>query len=375
MTLDFTSALYLGFRHAHGALPPWAQLTTGRPAALERMPEAERVAAALAQLMRFERAALAPSTLHLYWDLFDLLARDGIAIYADASGYPIARWGIERVAAKGVRTTTFPAHDAAALEDLLHRGRHGGCRPVLVTDGVCPETGRTAPLPDYLRLVRQWDGYVVVDDTQALGILGEAPARDAPYGRGGAGTPAWYGVEGPGLIVGSSLAKGFGAPLAVIAGDARLIARFEDLSATRVHSSPPSLAAIGAAEQALALNEKQGDLLRARLVNIVQCFREKLRQIGLSALGGLFPVQTLRAIPDIDSRRLYRQLLDCGVKAVLRSAKGIRDAVLTFLITVWHTRSDIDRCMDALQHALVLMRHQHERGNHALWRERSDTFA
>jgi 8-amino-7-oxononanoate synthase len=101
MTLDFTSALYLGCRHAHGALRPWAQLTTGRPAALERAPEAERIAAALAQLMRLERAALAPSTLHLYWDLFDVLARDGIAIYADASGYPIARWGIERVTAKG----------------------------------------------------------------------------------------------------------------------------------------------------------------------------------------------------------------------------------------------------------------------------------
>jgi 8-amino-7-oxononanoate synthase len=100
-----------------------------------------------------------------------------------------------------------------------------------------------------------------------------------------------------------------------------------------------------------------------------------LRQIGLSALGGLFPVQTLRAIPDIDPQRLYRQLLDYGVKAVLRSAKGISDGALTFLITAWHTRSDIDRCMDALQHALVLMRHQHERGNHALWRERSATFA
>jgi 8-amino-7-oxononanoate synthase len=366
MTLDFTSALYLGFRHAHGTLRPWAQLTTGRPAALERTPEAERTAAALAQLMRCERAALAPSTLHLYWDLFDVLARDGIAIYADASGYPIARWGIERVAAKRVRTTIFPPHDTAALEHLLHRERHRGCRPVLVTDGVCPGTGRATPLPDYLRLVRQWDGYVVVDDTQALGILGEAPSHDAPYGRGGAGTHAWYGVQEPGLIVGSSLAKGFGAPLAVIAGDARLIARFEDLSATRVHSSPPSMAAISAAEQALALNEKRGDLLRARLVKMVRRFREKLRQIGLSALGGLFPVQTLRAIPDIDPRRLYRQLLDCGVNAVLRAAKDLSDGALTFLITVLHTRSDIDRCVDALQRALVLMRHQPERRNHAL---------
>jgi len=178
-------------------------------------------------------------------------------------------------------------------------------------------------LPDYLRLVRQWDGYVVVDDTQALGILGEAPARDAPYGRGGAGTPAWYGVQGPGLIVGSSLAKGFGAPLAVIAGDARLIARFEDLSATSVHSSPPLS---GGNQRCRARTRPQCEERQPpgapRLVKIVRRFRENLRQIGLSALGGLFPVQTLRAIPGIDPRRLYGQLLDCGVKAVLRSGEG-----------------------------------------------------
>ncbi len=207
MMLDFTSALYLGFHHARHTLRPWAQLTTGRPAALEAAPQAEPVAQSLARLLRCERAALAPSTLHLYWDLFDLLARDRIAIYADEGTYPIARWGIERAAAKGVRTAIFPTHDSAALETLLHRDRQRGCRPVVVTDGVCPGTGRTAPLPDYLRLAQQWDGYLVVDDTQALGILGKDPAQEAPYGRGGAGTPAWHGVEGPELIMGSSLAK------------------------------------------------------------------------------------------------------------------------------------------------------------------------
>src|SRR5258705_8529667 len=180
MMLDFTSVLSLGFHHPHPARGGWAQLTTGRPAALEAAQKAEPVAQRLARLLRCERAALAPSTLHLYWDLFDLLARDHIAIYVDAGTYPIARWGIERAAAKGVRTATFPTHDSAALEYLLYRDRQEGFRPVVVTDGICPETGRTAPLPDYLRLVREWGGYLVVDDTQALGILGKDPTQDAP---------------------------------------------------------------------------------------------------------------------------------------------------------------------------------------------------
>jgi len=375
MMLDFTSVLYLGMRHTRDALSPWAQLTTGRPAALEPAPEAERVAQELAQLLRCERAALAPSTLHLFWDLFDVLASERIAIYADAGTYPIARWGIERAAAKGVRAATFPTHDPAALEDLLQRDRGAGYRPVVVTDGLCPATGRTAPLPDYLSLVRGESGYLVLDDTQALGILGRDPGRAAPYGRGGAGTPAWHGVEGPELIMASSMAKGFGAPLAVIAGNAELIAKFENLSLTRVHSSPPSLAVINAAERALAVNEQRGDSLRSHLEKLVRHFRDALRQIGLSAQGGLFPVQTLTAIPGVDPERLYRRLLSFDVRAVLHSARYMPGAALSFLITVMHTRSDIGRCMEALQHSCVLTRHECGKRDDALSRAGSGILA
>jgi len=82
----------------------------------------------------------------------------------------------------------------------------------------------------------------VIDDTQALGILGAWPGPGAPYGRGGAGSPAWCGVAGDDLARVCSLAKGFGAPLAVLAGSARVVARFEAEAATPVHCSPPSAA-------------------------------------------------------------------------------------------------------------------------------------
>ena len=373
--LDFTSALYLGFRHAHDALRPWTQLTTGRPAALEPAPEAVALAQDLARLLGCERAVLAPSTLHLFWDLFDVLARDRIAIYTDAGTYPIARYGVERAAAKGVPTSSFLSHDPAALASLLQRDRATGRRPVVVTDGLCTATGRTAPLPDYLKLIRERNGYLVVDDTQALGILGANPAPDTPYGRGGAGTPAWRAMTLRGLIIGSSLAKGFGAPLAVLAGGAEVIAKFEELSGTRVHSSPPSLAVINAAQRALAINERQGDRLRNRLANLVRHFRESLRRIGLNACGGLFPFQTLTAIPDVEPEPLHRRLLSLGVRAVLRSARRPPGAAVSFLITVMHTRRDIDRCVEALRRSCALIRQGRSRRHHTLSRAGSGVLA
>jgi len=56
--LDFTSALYLGLHHPSETLRPWAQLTTGRPAALQAPPGAESITASLVRLLRCEGATL-----------------------------------------------------------------------------------------------------------------------------------------------------------------------------------------------------------------------------------------------------------------------------------------------------------------------------
>lgn len=355
---DFTSALYLGMRHPTSSLRPWRELTTGRPAALAAPPGADRVAQELSRMVGCERATLGTSTLHIFWDLFVVLAEERIGIYLDAGTYPIVQWGVERVAAMGVRTAAFARHDPAALDTLLRRDESLGLRPVVVTDGLCPATGRPAPLIEYLNRIRARGGYLVIDDTQALGILGHSPGPLAPYGRGGGGTLAWHGLQAPELIVGSSLAKGFGAPLAVLAGSRSMIARFEHDSATRMHCSPPSAALVRAAEHALAVNETWGDRLRWHLAQRVRRFRERLRQIGLAASGDLFPVQTLRPVAAIDASGLHALLQESGVRTVLHRARNGQDARLSFLLTALHTPSDIDRCAEALGQACTFARRQ-----------------
>lgn len=351
--LDFTSALYLGLHHPSGTLRPWAQLTTGRPAALQIPPGAEGLSENMACLLGCERATLGTSTLHIFWDLFDVLATEPLGIYMDAGTYPIVRWGVERVSVRGVPTTTFRRRDPAALAALLHRHQQCNRRPVVVSDGLSPATGQPAPVGEYLNLVRAYGGYLVIDDTQALGILGRHPRLNAPYGLGGGGTPAWHGIQAPELIIGSSLAKGFGVPLAVLAGSQDVITRFEDTSATRLHCSPPSVALIHAAEQALKLNESEGERLRWHLAQLVRRFRERLRQVGLAASGGLFPVQTLHPVAAIDAARLHGALQRAGVETVLHRGRQGCAAQISFLLTASHRRADIDRAVALLAHIVA----------------------
>lgn len=351
--LDFTSALYLGLRHASRSLRPWEQLSTGRPAALAPVPCAEKVARKLAWLQGCQAATIAPSTLHLFWDLFGMLAGGREAIYMDAGVYPVVRWCIERAAARGVPVGTFPHHDARALRRLLDYEACRGLRPVVVADGLCPGCG-PAPTAAYLEIARVFGGRLVLDDTQALGILGQSPGPGAPYGEGGGGMLRWSDVDGPDVLVVSSLAKGFGAPVAVLAGSRAMVRRFEANSETRVHCSPPSVAAIHTADRALDLNSKCGDALRHRLARLVSCFRRRLRRVGLSATGGLFPVQALVPIRGPAAATLHERLLRLGIRTVLHRPRCQPGARISFLITTRHTPRDIDRAVSALVQAATV---------------------
>lgn len=344
--LDFTSALYLGLKHPSRSLRPWQQFTTGVPAALAEPVEARQIALALAGMMDCEAATLATSTLHLAWDFFGLLAEKPITIFMDAETYPITRWGVQRAAMRGAAVRVFPHHDAAALGRELAAAPPGRA-PVIVTDGFCPGCGRVAPLGEYLALARRRGGLLVADDTQALGILGHTPSARMPYGGGGGGSLRWSGISGPEILVFSSLAKGFGVPLAVLAGSGAWIRKFKENSLTRVHCSPPSTAVLRAAEQALLCNRRDGDPRRGRLLELVRRFRRRARAADLAIGRGQFPVQTIRSAPGMPAPALHQRLAERGLRAVLH--RGENDSPrLSFLITSDHTSAEIDTAVSLI---------------------------
>ena len=345
--VEFTSALYLGLRHASGSLEPWEQLTTGVPAALSVPPIARSVARQLAALQGCEAATLGPSTLHLFSDLGELFARANFAIFLDGGTYPIGRWGMERARVLDASLRRFHHFDPDSLGYFLRRDLNRR-RPVIVSDGFCPGCGRPAPLAAYLELANRAGGWLVIDDTQALGIFGKSPDRGRPYGDGGGGMPRWSSISGSHLVVVASLAKGLGAPLAALSGNRAFVKRFEERSGTRMHCSPPSLAAIGAMSRALTINRTYGEELRARLTRLVSHFRARLRAADIVSIGGLFPVQTLPSIPGIDVLTMHDQLRSAGISTVLHRHPRGHAARISFLINARHNFDDIDRAGDVI---------------------------
>jgi len=342
---DFRSALYLGLSHPARSLTDWPALTTGVPAALGAPAGGRPVAAALAALTGMEAAILARSTLHALWDLIGALATGDTVVALDEEAYPAAHWAATRAVARRVPVIRFAHRNP---DDLIRRLRQPGLadrRPLVLTDGWCAGCNRSAPLPDLVRAVRGLGGLLVIDDTQALGVLGVAPSAWEPFGSGGGGSLRWQDVDPAATIVVASLAKAFGAPLAVVAGGNDLVDRLALPEGTRVHSSPPTAADVAAARRALRITARDGDARRRWLARRVGEVRAAARTAGFDPVGDPFPVISLNAT---DVGRVTLELHQRGARGLVQRPACLAAPVLTFLLRADHTRAEIAQLTAAL---------------------------
>lgn len=354
-TVSFTSSLYLGLLHPHEALPPWRRLTSGMPAVLGELAPTARVTRAFARLVGVERAISSRSTLHAMWDVFGEVVRDPqrFIVLVDAGTYEVARWALCQATVRGVPLLEFSHHDPFHLRRRLAGRAHAGRRPVVVTDGLCPGCGM-APLADYLEEVRHHDGLLVVDDTQAVGVLGAHPTASEPYGRGGGGSCRWAGVGTDSVVIVASLAKGLGAPLTVTGGSSDLLRRLA-LGDTRTHCSPPSVADLAAAEASLTVNRQRGDTLRRRLAGLVGHLRAGLECLGVAGRRDMFPVQPTGPFPLAVARAVHDGLAHRGIVTALQRPRCGRGALVTFVVTVRHRPAQIVRAVEELGNVLATL--------------------
>ena len=53
---------------------------------------------------------------------------------------------------------------------------------IIAIDGVYSMSGAYPPLPEFARLAKQYNAWVYMDDAHGIGIIGENPTPEMPYG-------------------------------------------------------------------------------------------------------------------------------------------------------------------------------------------------
>jgi 8-amino-7-oxononanoate synthase len=343
---DFASALYLGLEHSYASLPAWRRLSLGKPAVLGEVEGTDAAQQELAALTGCDRALFAPSTLHVFIDLFLAFGEKNVTFLLDEDVYPVVRRAALCATSAGSVVETFGSRCRKRVTTLIQRC--GVKRPVIVTDGFYPLRGKHSPLRVYARLAGAAGGFVVVDDTQALGIFGSKPRSVAPYGMGGGGSLRLLELEGSDVVVVASLAKAFGVPVAVIAGPFQRIHQFERRSFTRIHSSPVSAAMMASVRSAAQINRLHGEWLRRRLARLVRKFQNGLRELGLSHTHGCFPVQTVEDSGGLDAVATSAALEAAGVQTVVTRDQPFGTPKMSFILTAAHQEEEIDQALACL---------------------------
>jgi 8-amino-7-oxononanoate synthase len=334
--IDFTSSLYLGMKHGNTELAGWSQLTTGVPAALHESYQSKYIGNFIARMQGLETGLTAPSTLHLYWDLFGFLSKQKITVFVDEKIYPVSKYGIERLIVKNLPVYSFKHMDAGDLYRQISKRLQPYTTPIVFTDGLCPQCGKIANILEYRQILTPFNGKIIIDDTQAFGILGKR--KDAfAYGYGGGGILQWLDISDENIVVIASLAKAFGVPISVIAGSMDFISAFENSSSTRESSSPVSIAHLCAATNAIVINKHDGNRRRKLLLDNILLIRKQLLHAGIQLHAGFFPVQHIISRNETETADLFNKLNERKFKTVMTRSHLKGKPQITFIINYEHS--------------------------------------
>ncbi len=237
----------------------------------------EELEQAVARFKQTESALLFNSGYAANTGIIPALVGRGDTVFSDRLNHASIVDGIILSGAKMIR---YPHNDVQALARLMER-QCGKGRVLIVTDGVFSMDGDLAELAGLIELKRRYAAFLMVDDAHGSGVLGSQ----------GRGTAAYLGcTEGIDIQMGTfGKALGSYGAYAAVPDEVRKILINRSRSFIFSTSLPPPVLAASLA----ALNMVQapeGEELRKRLHELVQYFREKLRQNGFTVAADPTPI-------------------------------------------------------------------------------------
>ncbi|GAA3442477.1 glycine C-acetyltransferase [Planomonospora venezuelensis] len=267
--------------------------------------------------------------------VFETLLDDRDAVISDALNHASIIDGIRLCKARRLR---YANRDMAELEARLKEA-DGARRKLVVTDGVFSMDGHLAPLDEICDLAERYGAMVMVDDSHAVGFVGE----------GGAGTPELYGVRDRVDIITGTLGKALGG-----ASGGYTAARREICELLRQRSRPylfsNSLAPVIAAASLRVLDLVSGSgEARERLRANTARFRTRMTEAGFDILPGDHPIVPVMIGDAAEAGAMAERLLEQGIYVIGFSYPVVPhgQARIRVQLSAAHSTEDVDRAVEA----------------------------
>jgi len=290
----------------------------------------------LAAFLGMEDAQLYSSCFDANGAVFEPLLGEEDAIISDSLNHASIIDGVRLCKAKRFR---YENSDMADLEAQLKEAT-ATCRFVLVvTDGVFSMDGFIAKLPQICDLAEKYGAMVMVDDSHAVGFMGE-------HGRG---THEHCGVMGRVDILTGTFGKAMGgASGGYIAGKKEVIDWLRQKARPYLFSNSVAPSIVAATLKTLEILETSGDLIKKVHEN-GRYFREKMEALGFKLQPGEHPIVPVMLYDAPLAQQFAAKLLDEGVYVIgfffPVVPKG--KARIRTQMSAAHTKEDLDLAVAA----------------------------
>jgi glycine C-acetyltransferase len=295
-----------------------------------------RLEQALARFLGKEAAILYSSCFDANGGLFETLLGHEDAVVSDTLNHASIIDGVRLCKAQRLRYRTG---DMADLDARLQEA--AGARTTLIaTDGVFSMDGVIAPLPQICALAQRYGALVMVDDSHALGVLGE-------HGRG---TPEHFDVADQVDIVTGTLGKALGgASGGFTAASQEIVDLLRQRSRPYLFSNSLAPTIAAASLTALEVVEEAVDL-RARLRSNAERFRTAVEAAGFETRGAGHPILPVMVGEARDAQLIARGLLERGVLAVgfFYPVVPRGEARIRVQVSALHEPADLDFAVEQL---------------------------
>jgi len=275
--------------------------------------------------------------------LFETLLGPEDAVISDELNHASIIDGIRLCKARRLR---YRNADMADLEKQLQNAADARFR-LIATDGVFSMDGYLAPLADICDLADEYDALVMVDDSHAVGFIGEH----------GKGTPELHGVSDRVDVITGTLGKALGgASGGYTSGRAEIIELLRQRSRPYLFSNALAPAIAAAALRAFDLLETSDDL-RQRLWDNTAFFRSRMVELGFDVLPGQHPIVPVMFGDAVVASRMAATLLDLGVYVTAFSYPVVPrgTARIRTQMSAAHTRDDLERAAQAFAEARAIV--------------------
>ena len=284
----------------------------------------------LSDFLGMEDTILYTSCFDANGGLFETLLGADDAVISDELNHASIIDGVRLCKAKRFR---YKNNDMADLAAQLEAAK-GARRILIVTDGVFSMDGYLANLPAICDLADEHGALVMVDDSHAVGFMGER----------GRGTHEHHGVMDRIDIITGTLGKALGgASGGYTSGRAEIIEYLRQRSRPYLFSNTVAPSIVAASIKAIDLLNKSTEL-RDRLEANTNFFREQMAGSGFHILEGTHPITPIMLGDAALASRFADAMLEKGVYVIGFSFPVVAQgkARIRTQISAAHTREDLE---------------------------------